>query len=454
MKYLYPRFYNNVKQNNLISDNDIVLSAFSGGKDSVTLLLLLNRLQEDIRFTLKAVYFNHRIRSDANEEEIWVENYFEQKKTDLIKGSSNVISFKSRNKLNLENAASISRYDFFNKVADKFPNSRIATGHSKSDLSETFFIKLFRGSGLQGLSGIFGLKGERIIRPLLIFTKSEILEFLERSGEEFFSDPSNRSDTFLRNNIRNNLMPEVEKIEPDIDKHIFRTVSIIQEEFEYFRSIAGGFLSENLICGEVLPVKKLKVEPLALRRHIIREFIRSQKGNLLNIDFEHIEQLTDNFDKKTGISIPGINFSIKKGFIYNKQIRIPEYEYLLDSPGETKLKEISSKIMVTSSDEFRKPEDNYEIIVNAKEIIYPLVLRSAKNFDKYQKINSNVKQKVFEMIRASGIPSDLRNLLPVIVNGNNELLWVCGSPVADKYKVNDYKGNYIKLIMKSPLFQA
>ncbi len=453
MKYLYQRFYNNIKQNNLIIENDTVISAFSGGKDSVTLLLLLKRLQEDIRFTLKAAYFNHKLREDSNEEAKWVKIYLEKMKIDLIKGSSDVISFKSRNKLNLENAASISRYDFFNKISKKFPNPKIATGHSKSDLSETFFIKLFRGSGLQGLSGIFGLKGQKIIRPILIFTKSEILDFLVRSDKEFFSDPSNNSDTFLRNNIRNNLIPEIEKIEPDIDKHIFRTVSIIQEEFEYFRNKAQKFLNENLICDKILPVQKFLTEPLALRRHIIREFIRNTKGDLLNIDFDHIEQFANNENIKKGVSIPGINFSIKKGFIYDKQIQLPNYKYLILSPVTTELSEISSNILITSVAEFSKPYNNFEIIIPEEEVVFPLEIRNAEKTDKYIKINSDVKQKVFEMIRSSGIPSDIRNLLPVILNGNNDLIWVCGSPVSDRYKVRDQKSKFLKITLDSPLFK-
>ena len=195
------------------------------------------------------------------------------------------------------------------------------------------------------------------------------------------------------------------------------------------------------------------IEPLALRRHIIREFIRNIKGNLLNIDFDHIEQLANNNDTKTGISIPGINFSIKKGFIYQEQIQLPEYKYSIQSTGETELSEICSRIFVTSSEKFSKPSDNFEIIIPEEEAIFPLVIRNAENTDKYKKINSDVKQKVFEMIRSSGIPSDIRNLLPVIINGNNDLVWVCGSPVSDRYKVRDQKNKFLKIKVESPLFK-
>ncbi len=430
-----------------------MISAFSGGKDSVTLLLLLKRLQNDIQFDLKAAYFNHRIRPDSSEEELWVKEFLKKENIDMIKGSSDVISFKERNKLNLENAASISRYDFFNKIAGKYSRAKIATGHSASDLTETFFIKLFRGSGLQGLSGIFGLKGQNIIRPLLIFTKKEVLEFLERSGSGYFTDPTNNSSVFLRNNIRNNLIPEIEKIEPDIDKHIFRTVSIIQEEFEYFRSRAREFLMDHLICGKILRINDLQSVPLALSRHIIREFIRSIKGNLLNIDFNHIEQLTIPEPVKKGISIPGINFSIKKGFIFGIKTSIQKYKHGVPRDGDTEISEICSRIRIWRTDKFSKPDNIFEIIVPADKLIFPVIVRNPEKSDKYRKINSDINQKVFEMIRSSGFPSELRNLLPIIVNGNNEIIWVCGSPVSDKFKVTDKNGDYLRIQLISPLNQ-
>lgn len=417
------------------------------------MLLLLERLKEDIPFELKAAYYNHRIRPDASEEEEWVDKFFSNLNIELIKGNGNVITFRLRNKLNLENAASISRYDFFNKIADKFSQSKIATGHSRSDLTETFFIKLFRGSGLQGLSGIFGLKGERIIRPLLLFSKSEILEFLKRSGIEYFTDPTNRSTQFLRNNIRKNLIPEIEKIEPLIDKHIFRTVSIIQEEFEYFRNRAQTYLKDHLICGKVLKLEPIHSEPLALRRHIIREFIRSIKGDLLNIDFDHIEQLTSPRIDKKGVSIPGINFAIKKGFLFDLRTSFQEYKYLIRSEGETDIPEICSSVRIEKESTFSKPLDIFEIILPAEKLKFPITVRNPENTDKYRKINSKIDQKVHEMIRCSGIPSEIRNLFPIILNGNNEIISVCGSNIADSYKVSDMTGNFYRIRLQSPLAQ-
>ena len=98
MKYIYPLFLKNIKENNLIEDNDTIIVAFSGGKDSVTLALLLKKLKKDINFMLKAVYFNHRIRKDAQDEQRWVERFCGSNHMELIIGSQDVIDFKNKKK--------------------------------------------------------------------------------------------------------------------------------------------------------------------------------------------------------------------------------------------------------------------------------------------------------------------------------------------------------------------
>jgi tRNA(Ile)-lysidine synthase len=88
-------------------------------------------------------------------------------------------------------------------------------------------------------------------------------------------------------------------------------------------------------------------------------------------------------------------------------------------------------------DSFYKPENNEKIIIPFSRVKFPLTIRNSISQDKYIKINTTVKQKVFEMLRASGIPSELRNLCPVIINGDGEIIWVVGSPVAEAFKVKN-----------------
>lgn len=437
MKTLYQLFLGNIRENQLIEAGDTIILGFSGGKDSVTLFHLLKELRKDISFHLIAAYFNHRMRTDAMGEEEWVRNFCAAQGVELVTGSRDVIAFRKEAGLNLEHAASLSRYRFFQRVASKYKNAKTATAHTRSDLTETFFIKLFRGSGLQGLSAVFHKKENTIIRPLLLFSQEEILAFLERNEIEFYEDYTNRQEDFLRNRIRLRLVPEIEKIEPQINRHVFRTVSIIQEEYDYFSGLALEVLAKELILGRVLPAAILKNYHLAVQRHIVREYIRLLKGDLLDIGFDHIEAVRTGHAEMRGLAIPGIELTFHKGFIFPRDFFIPPYNYQMAGPGILEIAEIGKKLVIKKTGVYKKPKDNNQVVIPGELVVFPLTVRSPVKGDKYIKINTEIRQKVFEMIRASGIPSELRNLCPVVVNGDGEIMWVLGSPVAEVFKVKD-----------------
>ncbi|MCX6580646.1 MAG: tRNA lysidine(34) synthetase TilS [Candidatus Aminicenantes bacterium] len=451
MKRLYTWFLENIRAYSLIIPHDTVILGFSGGKDSVTLFLLLKELKKDIPFDLMAAYFNHGLRKDADAEEKWVRAFCENQGVELVVGAKNVGQFKKETGLNLEHAASLSRYQFFQEISSRYTNAKVATAHTRSDLTETFFIKLFRGSGLQGLSAIASKKGNNIIRPLLLFSQGAILSFIQRNSIEFYQDPTNREDLFLRNRIRHHLVPEIEKIEPDIDNHIFQTVSIIQEEYDYFSETAGAILDQHLILGEILPLHILEEYHLAMQRHVIREYIRLLKGNLLNIGFAHIEAVRTRAQSMRGLAIPGLELKFHKGYIFPAGLTVPGYCYRVDGPGALEIKETRQKLHVREIHSFQKPWNNHEIIIPTDLAVFPLTVRNPQREDKYVKINSTVKQKVFEMIRASGIPAEMRNLRPVVLNGDGRIIWAAGSPASEPFKVENKNDKNLLKIALLPL---
>ncbi|MCK4835444.1 MAG: tRNA lysidine(34) synthetase TilS [Candidatus Aminicenantes bacterium] len=438
MKYIYPIFFKHIKEFNLIEKGQTVITAFSGGKDSVTLLHLLSQLKTDIPFEIIAAYLNHRIREDYLAEQQFVENFCSSLKIKLISKSENVIRFKEKNKLNLENAASILRYRFIRKVANQFKNSKIATGHTKSDLAETFFINLFRGSGSRGLSTIYSQKGQKIIRPLLIFSHHDIHAFLNRNKLSFYQDYSNRDNTYIRNNIRNNLIPAIQKIEPDVEERIFKTVLIVQEQHDYLINQSREFLKKNLVLKNILPLRKVKACHIALQRYILREYISQLKGNLLNINFEHVDAILKNNKLNSG-TLPGLALTREQNFLFPQEFHISEYLYSIQSEGTLTIKEINRTIYIKKTSIFKIPKHNFEIIVPLHSIQFPLLIRNARKDDKYIKINSSVNQQVFEMIRSSGVPARLRNYCPLLLNATGDPIWVAGSPIADAFKVKNKK---------------
>jgi tRNA(Ile)-lysidine synthase len=437
MKLMFPAFKKNIEQNRLLRPGDTLLVGFSGGKDSVALITLLQELQKSFPLTVIAAYFNHSLRPDAKEEENWVRAFCEDRNIELHIGSRDLHRFSRENHLNLEHAASLSRYDFFASLASKIPNSRVATAHSRSDLSETFFIKLFRGSGLQGLSAIFASKEKQIIRPLLIFSADEIHAFLERNRLEFYQDPSNLQDDFLRNRIRHQLLPAIKKIEPNVEERIFKTVSLIQDEFDFFQGQSWKILAENLLLGKILSASVFAGLHPALARHLAREYLRRLKGNLLGISSEHIAAFLLSLQTGRGLSLPGLNLRFSKGWIFPEKMRIGAYAQKIPGAGRFAIPDCGRKIVLKKTRRFRMPAGNAKIVVQAQRLRFPLLCRPARSSDKYRKIHSPYRQSVFEMIRSSGVPAPLRNLCPLLENGDGEIIWVCGSPLADAFAVED-----------------
>jgi len=449
MKLMFPAFKKNIEQNRLICPGDTVLVGFSGGKDSVALIAMLQELQKSFPLTIIAAYFNHCLRPDAKEEENWVRAFCEDRSIELHIGSRDLRRFRQENRLNLEHAASLSRYDFFASLASKIPGARVATAHSRSDLSETFFIKLFRGSGLQGLSAIFASKEKKIIRPLLIFSEAEILAFLKRNHLEYYQDPTNLQSDFLRNRIRHTLMPAAREIEPDVENRIFKTVLLIQDEFDYFQGQAREILETHMLLDSILPAKAFAGLHPALARHLAREYLRQLKGNLLGVGFEHIAGFLESLESGRGLSLPGLNLKFSKGWIFPEKIRIGAYAQKIPETGRWAVQVIGREIVLKKTDRFRQPTDNWEIIVPASCLTFPLTLRSAQSADKYRKIHSPYRQSVFEMIRSSGVPAQLRSLCPILENGDGKIIWVCGSPLADAFAVEDHAaGPFVRIIIK------
>jgi tRNA(Ile)-lysidine synthase len=437
MKLLFTEFKKNIERHELVHPGDTVILGFSGGKDSVALALLLQELQKHISFRLIAAYFNHRLRSDAREEESWVRAFCAAHDIELETGSRDLKRFRAENRLNLEHAASLSRYDFFAALARRFPGARVATAHSRSDLGETFFIKLFRGSGLQGLSAIFQNKEKKIIRPLLIFSEAEILAFLERNHIDYYQDPTNLQDDFLRNRIRHRLMPAARAIEPDIEERIFKTVLLIQDEFEFFQEQARAILEANMLLEKILPISSFAGLHPAQARHLAREYLRQVKGDLLGVGFEHIADFLGSLETGRGLSLPGLNLKFAKGWIFPEKTLIADYRLQIAGAGSWPIPEIGRAITLKKASRFLLPADNLGIVVPAAKLRFPLRARPACSADKYRKIHSPYPQSVFEMIRSSGIPAPLRRLCPVLENGDGEIIWVCGSPLAAPFAVAD-----------------
>lgn len=434
MKTFNSRFYEFIKKHGLLKTSHIVI-AFSGGKDSVTLFHLLKELQQTRKFRLTGAYLNHNLRKDSQTEEEWVTQFFKSHSTDLVKRSLKIAGLAEKRGMNLEHTASVERYRFFSEIS-KRNGATVVTAHTKSDITETFLIKLFRGSGTQGLTSIHMIKDNYLQRPLLPFTQEEITEYLKSSGLSHYQDSSNLKSDFLRNRIRNEIVPQLKEINPLLDDALNRTSDILKEEYRYMSNEAMEFLKKELINRNILPLNRVNSAPLALRRHIVREYIRIVKGDLLNIGYDHIEAVIESMKSGDSVPVPGVTLASDSLHLFPFDTDIPEWELTVEKEDTVSVPEAGLLIKTSVKDNIVKDRDNSTVTLPLDKLEFPLKVRSPLKSDKYRKVNTDFNQKVYEMIRSAGISKQLRNLCPVFFSGDTPV-WAYRCPVAAEFYIEE-----------------
>lgn len=218
-----------IKERGLLSAGDRVCVALSGGADSSALFGVLLALKGELDLTLSAVHVNHGLRGEESDrDEQFVKMLCEAHAVPFFVFHPDVKGAAARDGLSIETAARQERYRCFEGQSAS-GQCLVATAHTLSDSAETMLINLFRGTGLQGLTGIPARRGA-IIRPLLSVTGDETLAFAEESGLGFVTDSSNLTDAYFRNRIRHHLVPQLKRLKPEFETMFARAAENLRED--------------------------------------------------------------------------------------------------------------------------------------------------------------------------------------------------------------------------------
>ncbi len=262
--------------------------AVSGGADSVCLLHMLHELAPRWDLRLAVIHIDHGIRgaaSDADAE--FARSLAEQFSLPFHFRRVDVPALKD----NLEQAARGARRQFFLDLLGSGAVQRVATGHTRSDQAETVLYRILRGSGPAGIAGIRPVDRNGIVRPLLYCTRAEVRNWLEERQIRWREDESNQDLSYDRNRIRHALLPQLRReYNPNVDETLANMAEIARDDEEYWTErLDATPLSGPAFC---LPIERLRSHPAPARR-IIRRAIQAIKGDLRQIDFEHVEAVLE-----------------------------------------------------------------------------------------------------------------------------------------------------------------
>ncbi|RLC09490.1 MAG: tRNA lysidine(34) synthetase TilS [Deltaproteobacteria bacterium] len=447
----------------MLDAGDTVLVGVSGGPDSVALLHSLVALRDTWSLDLIVAHLNHQLRGVVSDREAaFVRRLAARLKIPCEISSRNVASYKARHRLSLEQAGRAVRYAFYDEVAARYRAKKIALGHQANDNAESILIHLLRGTGPRGLAGIQPIREGRIIRPLIEITRKEILAFLNQSGFEYVQDASNLDRRYLRNRIRNDLLPVLqENFNPKVVFALTRLASIVRDEEDFWKEQIENRLQDLLLkrtsdCITLSLPGLIGLHPAFLRR-LIREAVLLLKGNLRRLGHLHVEAVCELIKKgppSGRLNLPRDVLVVRDrdelSFLLGPLRPPPKFEYEIDDVGTTFIREIGMLLKLSMHDahdgkKVFHPQKSLSTagFFDMDRISFPLKLRNWENGDRFRPLGMKGFQKVKTFFINHKVPRKKRLQCPILLS-EGRIIWVGGYRIDDTVKVTEQTRRLLK----------
>lgn len=316
---------NTINKYNLISPDDIIVVAVSGGPDSMCLLDNLIQLQEQLKVKkIVVAHLNHMIREESKAETEYVKDYCKSKNIECFVKFVDIIKKSEEQKIGTEEAGRNERYKFFNEVAQKVNANKIAIAHNQNDNAETVLMHLLRGSGIAGLCGIKPYREGKFIRPLIKCKRDEIEKYCNENNLEPQYDKSNDDNTYTRNKIRNELIPYIQKeFNPNIIETMDRLSELVSNEEQYMEKTTKDAFNAIIIEEKendiVVDLKKFNLLEYVIKTRLVLYITKKIFCSSNGIEKKHVEDIIKLCGNNIGNKylMPNKNFKVA---IRNKKI--------------------------------------------------------------------------------------------------------------------------------------
>ncbi len=453
---------NYIKENELIQQGDQILVALSGGPDSVCLLHILYEMKDKFNLNLGAIHINHMLRgeeADKDEkyiiklcDELGIKHYVKRINIEYIAKEANV---------SLEVAGRNERYKAFEEIRTEYGYNKIAVAHNANDQAETVLMRIMRGTGLEGLTGIKAKRKDGIIRPILCLNRQEIEEYCEKKKLNPRIDASNYERIYSRNKVRLDILPYMkEHFNKEIVDTLNRMTILLQKDNEFIEEYSKKCY--NIYCENY--DGKLKISQELFKKEmdsiITRVIIRAFKeisNSHQNFEMKHIYEIVNLANKNTGKKLNLTNKIICENLygdiIFSKKDKHKEKlcdhcEIRIDKS------EISNKII------FDNCIISFEIIENKNKVEIPknsliklfdydniekeIVIRYRKDGDKIVPLGMKGSKKLKDIFIDLKIPRENRNSIPILCF-DDKVSWIVGYKTSQLFKVTKDTKKILKI---------
>ncbi len=414
-----------------------VIAGLSGGADSCTLLHILNSLKDEYSLNITAAHVNHGIRGDeAKRDEEFSRRFAESIGVDFRLLRCDIPALAKENSMSEEECGRKIRYEFFESIN---PDALIATAHNLSDCCETLLFNITRGSGIKGLCSIPPVR-ENVIRPLIECSRSEIEQYCKENNISYVTDSTNNDDTYSRNRIRLDVIPQLKMINPSVEKSFMRIIKSAREDEDYFRRIVDSAISECECEGGYKSDVLLKLHPAVLNR-TVSKLIEIHTGAVP--ESIHIKSVSDILNGgKTQINT-GMIVSCENGLLHFGKITLTDEwsrDFTLDREIITPSKTV--KFQIIHKNEEVKKQFVHKNVLDYDSIIGNLVLRSRKSGDEIRIAGRNCTKTVKKLFTEAKIKD--KNSVILLCDSIGPV-WIEGFGCAQRCRITNKTENILKI---------
>jgi tRNA(Ile)-lysidine synthase len=455
-----------IRKHSLFSAGDRLVVAVSGGADSVYLLHILARWKKELGVKPHVGHLNHMLRgAESDSDASYVSELAGRLEVPATIERRDVAAYHDQKGGSLEEAAREMRYSFLAEIAERISASKVVMGHTRDDHVETIVMHLLRGAGTTGLCGLqprsvlpYSENSSHhleVVRPLLEISRQETLEYCQKHNLAPQCDSSNTSPSFLRNRVRLELLPILRSYNPSIDKALLRLANIATDDISFIEKQAS-LLWKKLAREEgnviYLDISQMVTLLRAMQRQIFRMAVKQLRGNLKDVEADHIEAMVDFLSKPAGkkLCLPdGLTLSTEYGRLVLAPAQasicpLPPLKriYKINIPGETDLP--GWQVRADIIQKVASDEDGLAASFDLDKVGTELVVRRRREGDRFQPLGMSQTKKLQDFMVDSKIPTSWRDRVPLICS-DKQILWVVGWRIDDRAKVTESTEKVLRL---------
>ena len=427
--------------NNNIMDNSSVVVAVSGGPDSMALLSLLLKIRDKKNINIIVAHVNHNLREESKEEYQFVKDYSE-KNNCIFEG----IDLNFDTSTSIEEAARKKRYDFFEEILNKYNSNILLTAHHGDDLIETILMRLTRGSSIDGYVGFKKISKRdnyTILRPLIYYTKEEIMNYLVENNIDYRIDKTNSSKKYTRNRYRLDILPVLKNENKNVNLKYLQFSEMLDENNTFVNKYVNNKYDE-IVLDNIINIELLLKEDIYIVKKIAYKYLYNvYLDDIYLIESKHIDDIINMITSNKSyleISLPN-NVVLEKDY---SKLSIKNYfdneEYKIELKDEVRINNGVIKYIDETTE-----TSNYVTHIDSSKVKLPLYVRNRRDGDYIEVLNLNGKKKVKDIFIDSKIDNKLRDSYPLVVDSDDNIIWI---PGIKKSKYDGLKVGKYDIILK------